>query len=79
MPQIQVEQKIFEDLIDYKLNAITEQIDSILKNWHYNSSDKFLQDSRDGTLQEADMDAISLKQLLLERDRLNELKYGSRY
>ena len=73
MGMISVDKHTLEDLIDTKLRVITESIDEILKKWNYDSIDKFLTDARNGTLEEAEMDAISLKQLNADYQRLQNL------
>jgi hypothetical protein len=51
-----------------------EEIDKILDKWRYEESSKFLQDARDGTIEEAEDDAIVLRQFLNEKKQLFELK-----
>ena len=43
------------------------EIDTILTKWNYTNPDLFLQHAKDGTIEEAELDAITLKQLLKER------------
>lgn len=58
------------NLLDYKLNHLKEEIDRILNKWNYISSTEFLKHAKDGTLSEAEMDAIELINLNDERERL---------
>jgi len=58
------------NLLDYKLNHLNEEIDRILNKWNYISSTEFLKHAKDGTLSEAEMDAIELINLNDERERL---------
>ncbi len=46
----------------------------ILEQWHYRSADLFLAQARDGTLKGAEMDAIALRQLLVNRQKLENLR-----
>ena len=45
------------------LSNLKQEIERILQKWKYNSSTKFLEHSKDGTLSEAEEDAIILKNL----------------
>ena len=74
MTQISVEKKMFEELLDSELAMINEKIDDILARWNYNSVELFLAHAADGTIKEAEMDAISLTNLVDKRDELNKLK-----
>ncbi len=62
------------DLMDTKLKLITEKINQILFTWQYSSTDQFLVDATDGTLDEAEPDAISLTNFLEKRDNLYQIK-----
>lgn len=70
MPLIQIERKLLEVLVNFKLEYINNEINSILKKWNYESSEKFLNGSKSGKIQEAEMDAISMRQLFNEKDKL---------
>lgn len=74
MTIIPVEKELLEGLIDFKLRFLYEEIDKILDKWRYEESSKFLQDARDGTIEEAEDDAIVLRQFLNEKKQLFELK-----
>ena len=74
MTQISVEKKMFEELLDSKLAVITNKIDEILARWNYNSVELFLAHSADGTIEEAEPDAISLTNLIDKREELYKLK-----
>jgi hypothetical protein len=64
------------ELVDFKLRHLILEINEIHGKWEYHDSVKFLVDARNGTLHEAEMDAIILHQLLADRDRLDQLKAG---
>ena len=70
MTSILVEKELLEELIDFKLKFLYEEIEKILNKWNYEESSKFLQDARDGTIEEAEDDAIELRQFLYEKDQL---------
>ena len=74
MTIIPVEKELLEELIDFKLRFLYKEIDKILDKWKYEESSKFLQDARDGTIEEAEDDAIVLRQFLNEKKQLFELK-----
>lgn len=74
MTSIPVEKELLEELIDLKLKFLYDEIDKILNKWKYDESSKFLQDARDGTIEEAEDDAISLRHLLDQREELLALK-----
>ncbi|MBA7697035.1 hypothetical protein ES703_105693 [subsurface metagenome] len=74
MTSIPVEKELLEELIDLKLRFLYDEIDKILNKWKYEESSKFLQDARDGTIEEAEDDAISLRHLLDQREELLALK-----
>ena len=69
-----MDKSIAEDLVNTKLSLIRERIDGILTTWNYKDVDLFLQDARTGTIEEAEMDAISLTNLLDQREKYFKLK-----
>ena len=74
MTRIPVEKELLEELIDFKLSFLYDEIDKILNKWKYEESSKFLQDARDGTIEEAEDDAITLRHLLDQREESLALK-----
>ena len=74
MTAIPVEKEVLEELLDYKLKFLHQEIDKILSKWSYNNPDLFLQHAKDGTIEEAELDAITLRQLLKEREDAYEFK-----
>lgn len=71
--KVYLEKEVAEDLIGYKLRNIQENIKKILKRWNETESSTFLEKAKNGTYSEAENDAIDLKQLLLEENKLNNL------
>ncbi len=63
MARISVDVEFMMELVDFKLRFLKEEIEQILQKWNYSSSNKFLEHSKDGTLSEAEEDAIILKNL----------------
>jgi len=74
MTSIPVEKELLEELIDFKLSFLSEEIDKILNKWNYEESTKFLHEARNGTIEEAEDDAITLRHLLDQREELLTLK-----
>ena len=70
MARVSVDEKLLINLLDFKLSHLKEEIDRILSKWNYTSSTEFLKQAKDGTLSEAEMDAIELINLNDERERL---------
>lgn len=74
MTTIPVKKELLEELVDLKLKFLYDEIDKVLVKWSYESPSKFLQDAKDGTIEEAENDAITLKHLLDQREELFNLK-----
>ena len=75
MTSISVDKDILMDLIDSKLKVLQDEIHTILQKWNYTSIEKFLSDARDGTLEEAEDDAVCMRNLTDKREELFQLKY----
>ena len=69
-----MKKELLEELVDLKLKFLYDEIDKVLVKWSYESPSKFLQDAKDGTIEEAENDAITLKHLLDQREELFNLK-----
>src|SRR5271157_3793017 len=74
MTQISVDKALLDDLIDSKLDQITERINLILSKWGYDSITDFLTLVANGTRADAKDDATSLTNLENERKELSRLK-----
>ncbi|TFF90671.1 MAG: hypothetical protein EU548_01855 [Promethearchaeota archaeon] len=74
MTIIDVERDLLEELLDYKLKYLHNEIEKILKKWNYRDPELFLQQARDGTIEEAEPDAITLRHLLKEREDAFQLR-----
>jgi len=73
MTQVSVKKEVFEDLVAFKMRYLNAEIKNILNKWKYSSSTKFLADARDGTVVEAEGDAVTLRQLLKQLDELKAI------
>ncbi len=74
MTTVTIDKAVLDDLVDFKLKHIVQEMQRILEQWHYQSIDLFLTHARDGTLKGAEMDAIGLRQLLINRQKLEGLR-----
>ncbi|MBN1801710.1 MAG: hypothetical protein JW891_09410 [Candidatus Lokiarchaeota archaeon] len=74
MTTIPVEKEKLAELLDYKLKFLHGKINKILTKWNYTNPELFLAHARDGTIEEAELDAITLRQLLKEREESYLLK-----
>ena len=72
MTQIRVDKEFLKDLIDSKLHSVKDEIQDMIGKWGYTSDSLFLEHARDGTLKEAEDDAVCLRNLQDERDKLQE-------
>ena len=68
-----MKKEVAEDLISYKLRQIQELIEDTLTRWNETSAEQFLQKAKDGRHENAENDAIALRQLLLEEEKLSKL------
>jgi hypothetical protein len=71
---VNVEKTLLQDLLDYKIRSLNEEIQNILSRWNANQASKFLEDARNGNIKNAEMDAILLRQLMHDRDLLEKKK-----
>ena len=71
--KISLEKDLAEELITYKLRNIQNLIYKILERWNEESPDNFIEKARNGTYSEAENDAIDLRQLLIEEEKLKKL------
>lgn len=70
---VSIKKEVVEDLITFKLRRIKDSIEEILTRWNETSAEAFIQKARDGTHENAEMDAIGLRQLLHEEEKLQKL------
>ena len=74
MARISVDKNLMVELVDFKLRYLKGEVESILKKWKYDFSSEFLEDARNGKLEEAEEDAIMLKNLQDEINNLSDKK-----
>ncbi len=61
-----------ENLNPAKLRVLKRAIDEILNRWNESSTEIFLEKARTGVYRDAEMDAIELRQLLLDSANLEK-------
>lgn len=74
MTVISVDKDFLEELVDLKLKFLNDESEKILTKWNYRMPSKFLKDAADGTIEEAEDDAITLRHLIDQREELLKLK-----
>ena len=70
---ITLENDVAEDLIKFKLQHLQETITSILSDWNEENVEDFINKAKSGELLNAEMDAITIKQLVVDVDKLTVL------
>jgi len=73
MTQVKLDKSLAEDLITSKLRSLKQIIDEILARWNESSSKDFLEKARTGIYENAEDDAVELRQLLLNYTKLQEI------
>ena len=70
---ITMERDTAKELITFKIQHLQETIHSILNKWGEELVEDFISKARSGKLENAEMDAITIRQLLADYNRLKEL------
>ena len=70
---VSIERETAKELISFKLHHIQDLIHSILNKWNQENTDDFISKAKSGLLENAEMDAITMRQLILDYERLKEL------
>jgi len=70
---VSIEQETAKELISFKLHHIQDLIHTILDKWNENNTDDFISKARSGLLENAEMDAISIRQLVVDYKKLKNL------
>ena len=73
MTQVKLDKAVAEDLITSKMRILQEYINSILKRWNETSTKLFLEKACSGEYENAEEDAVELRQLLLDYSKFQEL------
>ena len=70
---VKIERKTLQELIVFKLQHIQNLMRSILEKWKEENSEDFILKAKNGELKDAEMDAITMRQLLADYDRLKNI------
>ena len=70
---VEIKQETAQELIKFKLEHLSKLINKILEKWNEENVDDFIENARSGVLENAEMDAISLKQIEADYQRLKDL------
>ncbi len=73
MTQFKLDKPLSEDLITSKLRILKHYVDEILTRWNESSFKNFLEKARTGIYENAEDDAVELRQLLLDYTKLQEI------
>jgi len=73
MAQVKIDKEIAEDLLTSKLRILQEYINSILTRWKESSTKFFLEKAHIGEYENAEEDAVELRQLLFDYSKFQEL------
>ena len=70
---ITLENEIAEDLIKFKLKSVQKTLSNILNNWNQDNAEDFIEKARSGEIPDAEMDAITVRQLLRDLEKFELL------
>lgn len=70
---VEIKQEIAKELITFKLEHLSKLINEILEKWDEPNIDDFMDKARKGVLPDAEMDAMSIRQILADYRRLKDL------
>lgn len=70
---VSIERETLKELITFKLQHLQDLISSILDKWGEDNSDDFISKAKSGDLENAEMDAITMRQLIVDYNKLQKL------
>jgi hypothetical protein len=73
MTKVKLDNALAEDLITSKLRFLNQYNDEILARYNESSSKEFLEKAHTGVYENAEDDAVELRQLLLDNTKLQEI------
>ena len=73
MTQVKLDKSLAEDLITSKMRLLQQYINDILNCWNETSSKDFLEKAKTGVHENAEDDAIELRQMLADYTKLQEI------
>ncbi len=74
MATVSIDKDILENLCNFKLKWIAEEINRILAKWNARSIEQFIEDVKEGNIPEGEDDAIDLTNLRDQREELYGIK-----
>jgi len=73
MTQVKLDKSLAEDLITSKMRLLQQYSNDLLNCWNETSSKKFLEKAKTGVHENAEDDAIELRQILADYTKLQEI------
>ncbi len=73
MTQVKLDKSLAEDLITSKMRLLQQYINEILDRWNETTSKEFLEKAKMGVHENAEDDAIELRQILANYTKLQEI------
>ena len=70
---ISLDSETARELITFKLNSLQITLNDILSHWNQDTVEEFIQKAKSGELENAEMDAITVRQLIKDIDKLQSL------
>jgi hypothetical protein len=70
---VKLDSNLAEELVKFKLKSIQDTLKTILEKWHESNTDDFIRKARTGELTDAEPDAIVVRQLITDLDRLDKV------
>ena len=70
---ITFENEVAEDLIKFKLKSTKLTLKNILDSWNEDNAEDFIEKVKSGVLLNGEMDAITVRQLIKDIDKLQSL------
>jgi len=71
--KVKLDKSLAEDLITCKMRLLQQYINEILNRWNETSSKEFLEKARTGVHENAEDDAVELRQLLSDYTKYHEI------
>ena len=70
---VSLDSAVAKELITFKLNSIQTTLNKILSYWNQDTVEQFIDNAKSGQLENAEMDAITVRQLVSDIDKLQSL------
>ena len=73
MTKVKLDKSLAEDLITSKMRLLQQYINEILNRWNETSSKEFLEKAKTEVFENAEDDAIELRQMLADYTKLQDI------